>query len=148
MKLRLELENYAVAGTVWHVSLPTLERRKVLVTKAVNEMVIDALQFQCLKTNSQLLLYCLMPDHIHLLLAVGDGNLVSLMRDVKTWTTRQWQRQSGERRLWQDSFHDHGIRKTEDIDALVKYIIENPVRAGLVEQWWNYPWTGGTFIEP
>jgi hypothetical protein len=43
------------------------------------------------------------------------------------------------RRLWQDGFHDRAVRRDEDIVAIARYIVANPLRAGLVERLADYP---------
>jgi putative transposase len=145
--LRLDLEHYAVPGTVWHVTAPTRNRRPVFSDPAMAEAVIGAYKFQCAKAAADLLLYCVMPDHVHSVIAIHDGDLVSIMRNVNSWTTRIWTLRSGEKFLWQGSYHDHGIRRTENMDELVKYVLENPQVAGLIEDWREYRWIGGTLLE-
>ncbi len=44
--------------------------------------------------------------------------------------------------VWQRSFHDHLIRRNEDITGTLRYLLENPVRARLVSEWTQYPWCG------
>jgi len=41
-------------------------------------------------------------------------------------------------RLWQRGFYDHALRKEEDVQKVAEYIVNNPVRMGLVEDWRNY----------
>lgn len=41
--------------------------------------------------------------------------------------------------LWQKGFHDHAVRKEEDLPALARYVVANPVRAGLVQRVGQYP---------
>jgi len=43
---------------------------------------------------------------------------------------------------WQKDFYDHVIRKHEDITTQIKYILDNPVRKGLVSSWQEYPFKG------
>mgnify|MGYP001558879990 FL=1 len=43
---------------------------------------------------------------------------------------------------WQKDFYDHVMRKHEDIVAQVKYVLDNPVRKGLVSTWEEYPFKG------
>jgi REP element-mobilizing transposase RayT len=42
-------------------------------------------------------------------------------------------------RIWQKGFHDHAIRKEEDLRAVARYVVANPVRAGLVQSVRDYP---------
>ncbi len=146
-RLRLDLDSYAVPGTVWHVSSPTLNRRPVFQDQEMAAVVVDALYFQCAKAEATLFLYCVMPDHLHLVVGIQEVDLISIIRDVKSWTTHVWKQRTGQQRLWQESFHDHGVRRTENMDELIKYVTENPQRAGLVANWPDLQWLGGTLLE-
>jgi len=82
-----------------------------------------------------------MPNHVHLLALNVDGSLLDLMRQFKG---RKSTRLRGRVKspVWQRSFHDHILRRNEDINRTVLYLLENPVRAGLVRKWTEYPWCG------
>lgn len=82
-----------------------------------------------------------MPDHVHLLVINLKGSLIEFMRILKGRTARGL-RGSTAGSLWQRSFHDHLLRRNEDINGTLLYLLENPVRAGLVEEWTQYPWCG------
>ncbi len=43
-------------------------------------------------------------------------------------------------RVGQTESFDHVLRSSENLDAKIIYLLENPVRAGLVEEWTEYPW--------
>ena len=146
-RLRLDLDNYGARGSVWHVTTPTLNRRRVFRDSEMAAVLVDALQFQCAKAKANLLLYCVMPDHLHVVVTIDEVDLVAIMRDVKSWTTHIWNKRTGNRKLWQESFHDHGVRRSERMDELIKYVAENPQRAGIMADWRDYPWPGGSLLE-
>jgi REP element-mobilizing transposase RayT len=85
--------------------------------------------------------FCVMPDHIHLLVLNINGSLVDLVRLLKGRIAKGL-RGDVPGTLWQRSFHDHLLRRDEDINRTLLYMFENPVRAGLVEGWDQYPWSG------
>jgi REP element-mobilizing transposase RayT len=87
-----------------------------------------------------------MPDHLHLLVEIRSIALVDLMRRTKSSSTKLWWRQGGHGQLWQESFHDRGVRDIPDFDAIATYILNNPVEAGLAEDWESYPLIVGTLI--
>jgi putative transposase len=45
-------------------------------------------------------------------------------------------------KLWQPRYFDHIVRAEEDLRAIAEYILNNPVRKGLVERAENWPWSG------
>jgi REP element-mobilizing transposase RayT len=83
-----------------------------------------------------------MPHHVHLLLAVGRGSVVDFVAQWKSLCCRLRRLRGGNGRFWQRSLWDHGLRTTEDVHAAVTYILENPVRAGLVRNRREYPLNG------
>lgn len=99
-----------------------------------------------LRDNRSLTLfaYCLMPDHAHLLLRVGDRRypLSEIMRAFKSFTTHQSWKLGYRGALWQARFYDHIVRKSEDGIRIATYILENPVRKGLVAEAQEYRWSG------
>jgi len=85
--------------------------------------------------------YCLMPDHLHLLLQ-GDSPSSDLRGFVKTFkhkTTFHFRAKTGNT-LWQISFFDHILRTAEDLSKIAEYILSNPVRVGLVRRPEDYPY--------
>lgn len=87
------------------------------------------------------LAWVIMPDHLHALLRLGDGTeLAGLMQTVKGRSARRINAlRGGTDRLWQPHFHDHALRAEEDRVAAARYIVSNPLRAGLVSRIGDYP---------
>ena len=56
--------------------------------------------------------------------------------------------EDGERwaKVWQKGFHDHAIRRDEDIKAVARYIIANPLRAGMVDRIGDYPFWDAVWL--
>lgn len=75
-----------------------------------------------------------MPDHIHWLVAITNIDLLKLVQRVKSFTTKRIGK-----RIWQPGFYDHGIRNDEKLITVARYIVANPIRAGLVEKVGDYP---------
>jgi REP element-mobilizing transposase RayT len=86
--------------------------------------------------------YCLMPDHLHVLLSPSErsGSLMQIMRAFKSYTTRMAWSFGRSGSLWARSFYDRAIRDEQDIRTTCEYILGNPVRAGLVEEPDDYPY--------
>jgi putative transposase len=79
----------------------------------------------------------LMPDHIHLLLNFpGDKSLSRIIGEWKGWLGRYWGI------AWQRNFFDHRLRNEQQDRFKSDYVFNNPVRAGLVEnpEDWPYTW--------
>ncbi|MBI3037880.1 transposase [bacterium] len=87
--------------------------------------------------------YCFMPDHQHMILTgtTGDSNILETMAGYKQ-KTGYWFSKNSPEISWQKDFFDHIIRKETDLQKQVFYILENPVRKGLVSSWEEYPAKG------
>jgi putative transposase len=96
--------------------------------------------------DADLICWVLMPDHWHGLIALGErDNLSLVMNRLKSLTRKALARAGYGGDVWARGFHDHALRKDEDIHAAARYIIANPIRAGLVADandypYWNCAW--------
>ena len=111
-------------------------------------LTCDSVEKSCELLGYRLYGFTLMPDHLHVLLSpVDSGRPISdWLQSFKGYTTSQYMRRSGLPRLWQPSGHDHVCRTEETAERVLIYIVNNPVRAGLVGRWQDWPWTR-VFIE-
>ena len=94
------------------------------------------------------LIYCFMPDHVHILLSGQDES--SDAWSAITLFKQQTGFWLGEHRpgvSWKKDFRDHIIRGDEDLGGQARYIAGNPVRKGLVKDWREYPFTGAAGVE-
>ncbi|MGJ3256252.1 MAG: REP-associated tyrosine transposase [Alcanivorax sp.] len=85
---------------------------------------------------SQSLCFVVMPDHFHWLLELsGKHSLSQTVGMLKSQTARAIGQS-----VWQRGFHDHALRQEEDILQIARYIVANPLRAGLVNSVKDYPY--------
>ncbi len=85
--------------------------------------------------------WVVMPDHLHWLFQLrGEMNLGQVVATLKGRSSRTINRRLGRRgSLWQEAFHDRAIRKGENLREAARYVIANPLRAGLAESIGDYP---------
>jgi len=78
--------------------------------------------------------YCVMPNHFHLVLwPYGDGDLGRWMHYLLSVHVRKHHKRYGtDGRLWQGRFKAFPIQQDSHLIAVVKYVEDNPVRAGMV----------------
>lgn len=106
------------------------------------KMVLESLYSVCSEEQFQVLAYCFMPDHLHLLLAGEEkSNLVKTMKSFKQISSYRF-RKICRGTLWQRGYYDHTLRKDEDIEKVARYIWANPVRKGLSETINGYLFSG------
>ena len=89
------------------------------------------------------LAYVCMPDHVHLLVQGerDDSELRRFACTAKQLSGYAFARRTGQR-LWQPSYYDHVLRDDESELPYIRYVLENPVRAGLVDACEAYPFLG------
>lgn len=88
-----------------------------------------------------------MSNHIHLLIDTWDienydTSITTIMQSIKRQTARQSNiilKREG--RFWQNESYDHLVRNDKEFRNIINYIIQNSVKAGLVADWREYPYT-------
>ena len=94
-------------------------------------------------TESQVetLCFVVMPDHVHWLLRPNEGQgLSAAVQKARSLASRMIRQAAGhESFAWQPGYFDRALRRDEDLVAVVRYIVANPVRAGLVTSVRDYP---------
>jgi putative transposase len=108
---------------------------------------------RCFESNeilgdARMLAWVLMPDHAHWLVGLGNqDNLGIVVNRLKSSSSRLANRvleRSGT--LWEPGYHDHALRAEEDLLNIARYIIANPLRAGLVHRVGDYPFWNAIWV--
>jgi len=88
-----------------------------------------------------------MPDHVHLILtplldteAKRTNRLPEILQGIKSASAHAIAKRIGSKLIWQEESFDHLLRSSESLDAKMLYLLQNPVRTGLVAVWSEYPW--------
>jgi len=131
----------SLSGQTCLITTTTASRRPWFARWPIAATVARELGSDRLWRDNHVNAWVLMPDHMHILLTLGASeSLPHLMRRIKSVTSRQARRAAPcSQPLWADAYHDRAIRRDEDIARAARYIIANPVRAGLVETPWAWP---------
>jgi REP element-mobilizing transposase RayT len=111
---------------------------------SMEEMLLEAI----IKANCDAHIYLFMPSHCHLLIE-GKSEESDLWQSVVDFKRKSgyWLARNHPSEEWQKDFYDHILRKDEDLIKQVRYILGNPVRKGLVEDWKVYPFKGSTLYD-
>ena len=98
--------------------------------------------------DARMLAWVLMPDHAHWLIQLGETDLLdTVINRLKSASARVANRVLHRHRaLWARAFHDHALRAEEDLRRSARYMIANPVRAGLVEHVGDYPFWNAVWV--
>lgn len=92
--------------------------------------------------------FCVMPNHVHMIytpLLKSDGvyhAMAAILHSLKLYTGRRANlllEREGD--FWQHENYDHVVRDEAEWQRIVIYVVNNPVKAGLVQHWEEWPWT-------
>ena len=141
-RIRLDPRTYAEPG-VASITVAVRERRMIFAAPAVAEAAVGVLRELAGRRGVPVYAYCVMPDHAHLVLAPAVGcDILAFAGQFKNLTQRAAWRLGVSGAFWQRSFWDRLLRADEPLEAAVEYVLNNPVRAGLVSAWREYPYCG------
>lgn len=146
--------NYS--GYPYFVTTTVVEWANIFKSAAYFNIVCKSLNYCRDKYDCRIMAYCVMPNHVHLVLwPPRNASISDFMRDFKKFTSVQIRRlleQNNETdiiellkrnskgykgqtyKLWQDRFDDLVLTEEHTLKAKISYIHENPVRKGLVSQ--------------
>lgn len=130
------------SGRLYHVTTATHGREAIFADIWLGRQVVLTLRQLQTAGACQTLAYVIMPDHVHWLFALGaTASLSKLVQDFKSDSARRVNamRATPGTTLWQRGFYDHALRRDEDVRSIARYIVANPLRAGLVRSLRDYP---------
>ena len=95
-----------------------------------------------------MLAWVLMPDHAHWLLQLGENDtLANAVTRLKCASARSANRALGRSgAVWGRAFHEHALRDERKLLATARYLVANPLRAGLVTKLGNYPFWNSIWL--
>jgi len=126
---------------IYLVTFRCVGRRPLLADLRLGKIVAGEIQRLDLSDLTKTFAFVVMPDHVHWLFELrGAESLSKVVRSLKGRSSRQINRARKDNgTVWQSGFHDRALRYVESLREAGFYIINNPVRASLVKQWWDYP---------
>lgn len=138
----------SLPGQVYHVTAVTLDRRPWFADFHVGCEVVRAFQHQVALADARLMAWVLMPDHGHWLLQLGEQmpleRVVSRIKAASGVRANRMLARAGP--LWEPAFHDRALRQEDDLFSVARYIVANPLRAGLVQRIGDYPFWDSAFL--
>jgi len=106
-------------------------------------IILQSLAEARLHRKFLLLAYCLMPTHLHLLVAPSDEDRLSgVMREIKIRSAKRMRAaRPKQKTLWQARYFDRIMRHRQELSETLDYIHLNPVKDGLVKSPDRWPWS-------
>jgi REP element-mobilizing transposase RayT len=119
---------------------------KYLSDLRVADLVSESLYYRDNKVY-ELIAFCIMPNHIHVVFKPLEESkdkyysLAKIMHSFKRHTAYEANlllERNGE--FWQHESYDHFARNEAELERIVKYVLYNPVKAGMVDDWTKWKW--------
>ena len=105
-------------------------------------LVAEAASFDC-----DVPIYLFMPDHLHVILK-GTSDTAHPLKAINQFKqkTGYWLSKNDAHVQWQKGYYDHIIRMEEDLTKHIRYVLDNPIREGIVANWIDYPFKGSATL--
>jgi putative transposase len=151
MRLRrsTRLPGFAYHGCYrYFVTICTGHRSKTFTALELVDLVRSQLLRTAFEFEFTVIAYCFMPDHLHALVE-GQTDAADFLRFMHAFKQRSafaWTRTHGTT-LWERGYFEHVLRNDESTVAVARYILGNPVRAGLVASPAEYPYSGSDTLQ-
>jgi putative transposase len=142
MSFMNKIKHLDLEGHVYFITTCTFERERLFISDDFARTVIDTIIFGKSENWYYLLGYVVMPDHLHLLIAPKNRKVPAIMMSIKGYTSRKinaLSMRSG--KIWQDGYIDFPMNKRDAVIEKINYIEQNPIRAGLVSDFDDYPYS-------
>lgn len=135
--LRLEF-----SGALYHITSRGDRREDIFYNNSDRKLFLELLAHVCQRYNWLCHCYCLMTNHYHLVIETLDGNLSKGMRQLNGIYTQQINKQYGKvGHLFQGRYKSILVDKESYLLELSRYVVLNPVRAGIVSSANEWLWS-------
>jgi len=126
----------SVGWQIYLITTVTHGRARLFADLYLGRIVVRTLHSSPTRDSVTTLAYVVMPDHLHWLLQLRpERNLGEVVRVAKGRSAFEINRARGSAgAVWQESFHDHALRAEEHLQDVARYVVCNPLRAGLVRR--------------
>jgi len=126
---------------IYHIRTSTAPKRPLFTDFWLGWEVVKALRFLHERGDVESLAFVVMPDHLHWLICLsGARPLDAVMRSLKSYTARRINEHLASRGpIWQEGYFDRALRAEDDIKDVARYLVANPLRAGLCRRLGDYP---------
>ncbi|WP_277964845.1 REP-associated tyrosine transposase [Pseudomonas sp. RIT-To-2] len=137
---RLRTGRFSEQSRLYLVTLVVRQREPVFNDWSSARPLIVSMKACQAEGGADSLCWVIMPDHFHWLMELKGRDLAGEVARLKSRSTVLFNR-ANQRvgSLWQKGFHDRALRREEDVKSVARYIVANPLRAGLAERIGDYP---------
>ncbi|UPG86360.1 transposase [Luteibacter aegosomatis] len=144
---RLRIARTSEPGHIYLITTATWNRTPLFRDHACARAVSRVCHAANTWKGARCLAWVLMPDHWHGMVQLDDGDLWKIVGRFKSLASRAVRDvRPRSYPVWQKSFHDAGLRRDVDVKAAARYLVANPLRAGLVSTIGDYPYWNAVWL--
>ena len=137
----------SVPNGVYHLTIATAGRAPVFADPPAAVAACRCFHDPALLPGARMLAWVLMPDHAHWLLQLGETEpLHRVVARLKTISAERVNECGRAGRVWSRAYHDRALRDDEDTATVARYIVANPLRAGLARRVGDYPYWNAVWL--
>ena len=138
---------------IYHVMLRGINKENIFLNDVDKQRIIEIIKKYKQACKFELYAYCVMSNHIHLLIKETDNNPIdNIIKRIAcsyvTWYNERYRRVG---HLFQDRFRSEPVNDDQYFLTVLRYIHQNPVKVGLDEFKWsslnNYKQKNKTFVD-
>lgn len=119
---------YSQVNRIYHITTSTKNRTPIFSDFTAARKLISTIRKSDDLNFTKTLAFVVMPYHVHWLMQLENNATVQrIIRSMKSQSAKAIGMP-----IWQTGYFDHAIRKDEDIQNIARYIVANPIRAGIV----------------
>ncbi|PKM52648.1 MAG: transposase [Firmicutes bacterium HGW-Firmicutes-7] len=126
---------------IYHIMLKGIDNRNIFMDDYDRVKFLEVLKVTVKKESCSIALYCLMNNHVHLLLEDHDNVGVSMKRIGETYSKYHNKKYQRVGHLFQNRYRSEPVESESHIQVLFTYIHNNPVKAGLIDEPYKYEWS-------
>ena len=139
----------SIPGQIYLVTTASYKRAQLFRTFHNARIVARSIHFLAKNRQLESFAYVVMPDHLHWLFALDESStlaeIISQLKRATAYYINQRQQAQG-RAVWQRGYHDRALRSEDSVREVARYIVGNPLRAGLVDRVGDYPFWDAVWL--
>jgi putative transposase len=136
----LRKHRHSESNRIYQLTTITQNRDPIFKDWCTGRLLVTELKRADEQNLVKSLAWVVMPDHLHWLIELKQSSLPKLMQQIKARSAIAINRSMHKNtQVWQRGYHDTVLRSEQDLKNHARYIIANPLRAGLVKRIGDYP---------
>lgn len=140
---------YSQQGQIYMVTSTVRGRRPVFSDWQIGRLLVAQFREAQELGFAHSLAWVVMPDHFHWMFELQQTTVNKLVQRVKSKSGIAVNKARGTTgSIWQDGYHDVAVRREEDVVRFARYIVANPLRAGLVRSLGDYALWDPIWLQP